>query len=1137
MPSTPQTSSSAAAPTPGPERRRRPTASIVIPACNGWEHTEACLTSLRPTLGVRDEVIVVDNASTDATPSGLSSFGWVKVVRNDTDRGFAAACNQGAALAGGEIVVFLNSDTVPVGRWLDELLAPFSDPEIAATGPRSNFVSGPQLVPDARYSNKRELRDFERRWRETRRGHTASVERLVGFCLAVRKNAFDAAGGFDESCEQEGHEDDDLCRRLSADGGRLVVADSSFVRHVGHASTGAKVSACLIVRNEEANLARCLGSLTGVVDEIVVADTGSTDTTIAIAEAHGAKVISIGWEDDFAKARNAALAATSGDWILSIDADEEWAGDRSTIRDAAATAPPELEGWMVTIANELGRGVEARTNHPAVRLFRSSLTWSGRIHEQVVNPDRDVLIARPLPAGMIVHHGYREASLVGLDKLERNLRLATMAALEADGELQSARAELNLGRSLVALDRHEQAFPHLARAAAGPEPTTARLALHSAARAALTLSDADRAAELIAELRRRSPNPLLADILTGELAVAVQAYDQALEVFSRVWLPALDEDGFLHQPSEIAGPVAACHRASGRPGDALTVLLAALSDEGVCSEPLSVLALDAALAGADPGRIGRALPLPGLDAFAAEIVALDNADVALAILEGAWEAHPGERVILAAGGLVAPKASAAGAIAWAARLRQAGVGSNPLLEIADNPARPLAERVLAAAASTTEGLADDNAPAVLARLVPLATGAARDEVEQVLSALAPAYLHLLAASASPPEAPARVVSRTVSIIVPCWNRAEWTLQLLRSLQANTPDGTYELIIVDNGSTDATAAATDNPAVGVKVVRNSVNRGFAVACNQGAEAARGEALVFVNNDVVVRPGWLDPLLAGLRRRRVGVVGSKLLFPDGTVQHAGMILLHDPDGQGYLDGEHLLHRQSAQHPLVNQSRELRAVTAALFAVRRELFVDLGGFDEGYWNGNEDVDFCLRAGEAGWRVVYEPASVAIHHESVSGPERFRATTANRARLTMRWANRVVDERTTNGLIVVGPFGAGGAADDTARSLVALADTHDVPVVTRAWPERADGWAHRLGPGQGLALSVLDPETTACWMESELDFGYLPPGVRVLAGLDELSALGLLDGGAGAAKTLRELCGSAKRSARSSWRAVCAD
>lgn len=1138
---------------------RRPPASVVIPAWNAWEHTRACLESLRSTLGVRDEVIVVDNGSTDGTPGGLGGFGWARVIRNDTNRGFAAACNQGAEFAGGEIVVFLNSDTVLVGRWLDELLAPFSDPEVAAAGPRSNFVSGIQLVPDARYRSRRELRDFERRWRQTQRGRTTDTGRLVGFCLAVRKNVFDDVGGFDETYEQGGYEDDELCRRLSATGRRLVVADASFVHHVGHASFDAnqvdwraaelaglerfarsggdvKVSACLIVKDEEANLARCLASLAGVVDEIVVADTGSSDATVAIAESHGAKVIEVGWEDDFAKARNAALAASSGDWILSIDADEEWVGDPSAVKAAAAMAPPDVEGWLVTISNALGAGVEARTNHPAVRLFRRSLTWSGRIHEQVVNPGRDQLVARALPAGLIVHHGYQEASLVGRGKLGRNLRLAALALGEASGSVQTARAELNLGRSLVALGRYEEALPHLARATEGPEAPTARLALHSATRAALATADLDAAADHIADLRRRSPNPLLADILTGELAAAAHLHDQAIRILSKLRLPALDEDGFLHQPSEVAGVVAACHRASGRPRDALETLLGALREEGVCPEPLSSLVHDAKIARIDPRRIGRTLPAAGLEAFAAQVVALEDAEAGLAILEGAWEAHPGSNVILAAAELAARKASAAAAIPWAARLQQARLGSNPLLIIADDPARSLSERVLAAAASTTDGLVDDRAPETLARLVPLATGAARDEVEQILGAVAPAYLHLLPAAATQ-EAPARASSRTVSIVVPCWNRAEWTLQLLKSIQATTADGTYELVIVDNGSTDATAGVDSNPGAGVKVIRNSSNRGFAVACNQGAEAASGETLVFVNNDVIVKPGWLAPLLAGLERPRVGAVGSKLLFPDGTIQHAGVILLHDPDGQGYLDGNHLLYRQRAEHPVANRAREVRAVTAALLAVRRNLFSDLGGFDEGYLNGNEDVDFCLRVGEAGWRVLYEPASVAIHHESASGAERFRATTANRARLTMRWANRVLDERTTGGVVVVGPFGAGGIADEAAKALVGLAETTDVPVVTRAWPEHGGGWAHRLGPGQPLVLSVLDPGATSAYLESELDFGYLPAGVRVVPG-GELTLLGLTGTDrVVAARALRDLCGPAKRSTRSSWRVACAD
>src|SRR5438270_11903652 len=90
---------------------RRPSASIVIPVWNQWQMTKGCLESLRPTLGVRDEVIVVDNGSEDGTAAGLATFPWIRVVTNPENRGFAIACNQGLAEAKGDVVVFLNNDT------------------------------------------------------------------------------------------------------------------------------------------------------------------------------------------------------------------------------------------------------------------------------------------------------------------------------------------------------------------------------------------------------------------------------------------------------------------------------------------------------------------------------------------------------------------------------------------------------------------------------------------------------------------------------------------------------------------------------------------------------------------------------------------------------------------------------------------------------------------------------------------------------------------------------------------------------------------------------------------------------------------------------------------------------------------
>ncbi len=316
-----------------------PNATIVILAWNAWEQTSTCLASLRPTLRPGDQVVVVDNGSTDATEEELRRIPWVETLRNGQNRGFAAGCNQGAALARGGVIVFLNNDTIVAEGWLEELLAPFGDPEVGAVGPRSNNVSGSQLVEEVGYgtADAASISAFAEQWRADHTQETTECGRLAGFCLAVRAEAFRAAEGFDEGYAIGGFEDDDLCMKLRAAGYRLLVAHGSFVHHAAHATFVANevdwheqqvenqgrfrekwgsdgvpplslISVCLIVKDEEEMLASCLESVADIADEIVVYDTGSTDGTVEIARAAGARVIEGYWDDSFARARNAALA-------------------------------------------------------------------------------------------------------------------------------------------------------------------------------------------------------------------------------------------------------------------------------------------------------------------------------------------------------------------------------------------------------------------------------------------------------------------------------------------------------------------------------------------------------------------------------------------------------------------------------------------------------------------------------------------------------------------------------------------------------------------------------------------------------------------------------------------------------------
>ena len=202
---------------------------------------------------------------------------------------------------------------------------------------------------------------------------------------------------------------------------------------------------------------------------------------------------------------------------------------------------------------------------------------------------------------------------------------------------------------------------------------------------------------------------------------------------------------------------------------------------------------------------------------------------------------------------------------------------------------------------------------------------------------------------------------------------------------------HEIVVVDDASTDETAEMLAGYGDAVRHVRLDRNAGFATACNTGAAAARGRATWSSSTTTPSpsragsTPWWRTPTRTG-----GAVVGSKLLFPDGTVQHAGVVfgLLGDP--------LHLYAGCPADHPAVNKSRPFQSVTAACMLVRRAAFEEAGGFDTGYHNDLEDVDLCLRLGELATRsTTATRASCTTSSPSpaagATGPRTRRACTAS--------------------------------------------------------------------------------------------------------------------------------------------------
>ena len=215
----------------------------------------------------------------------------------------------------------------------------------------------------------------------------------------------------------------------------------------------------------------------------------------------------------------------------------------------------------------------------------------------------------------------------------------------------------------------------------------------------------------------------------------------------------------------------------------------------------------------------------------------------------------------------------------------------------------------------------------------------------------------------------------VSIVIPVCDRWRYTYHCLRSIVACDDRASYEVVVVDNASSDGTAEELAS-FESLVLLRQETNRGYVEGCNLGVAAARGELILLLNNDTEVTSGWLDRLVSVLDEdEAVGVVGPKLLFPNGRLQEAGNFVHRDgsAENRGKFDDPWKAEYESRA--------EVDYVSGAALLLRRSLFDEIGGLDEryspGFW---EDVDLCFAVRERGLRVLCEPAAVVYHFEGTS-------------------------------------------------------------------------------------------------------------------------------------------------------------
>lgn len=458
------------------------------------------------------------------------------------------------------------------------------------------------------------------------------------------------------------------------------------------------LSACLIVKDEELLLASCLESLRDLADEIVVYDTGSTDRTVEIAGAAGAVVVRGYWDDDFARARNAALDHCTGQWVLHIDADETAVADGPALRSLLAE-PAAPDALTVPIDNVTPDG-RVHVRHRADRLFRRARgRWAGRLHEQVEASPGQVRLRTGSCELLVVRHvGYQTSIQQSRDKAARNVRLAELDLLEADGPARAHRL-LNLGRSLGMAGRLEEAAARYDEAvdvaSAAGAAAVVRRALRARIQLLLDQGHAEEGLRLVSRLRGLGSPPAVPDYFEALARTMLGGRDGTVAVaLSNEEL--VDEDGRTVSVAEMHVKFAAALLESDRAHEAADLLLAAARD-GHPVDGLWTLLADLSVAlGRELADVAAAVRDEDLRPVLAQLVAAPTppSDALAAAL---WQRFPGDARLHAFASEFAPVLPLARTVAWSARLRAVGQAERcPLVARATDPAVSPLERLCAA---------------------------------------------------------------------------------------------------------------------------------------------------------------------------------------------------------------------------------------------------------------------------------------------------------------------------------------------------------------------------------------------------------------------------------------------------------
>lgn len=394
--------------------------SIVLITQNHLELVKLCLERIKQYCNDPYELIVVDNGSDNEVKEYLEKQTNIQLIQNKKNQGIAKAYNQGTKLATGDCILYLNHYSLLMKNSLDSMIhCLYSHENAGLVGPVSNDISGYQRI-NIPYSEIPDTEAFADYNRLQNFGGSQQVFRLLGHCLLVKKEVLADIGLFDEAFGLGTYEDDDLCYRAVTQGYELYIALDAFVHYISPMTLAdfdrdeffsrlktnkqkaidkwgfditdfllkirneITISLCMIVKNEEKTLPRCLDSVQDLVDEIIIVDTGSSDHTKAIARGYTDKVYDFVWIDDFAAARNFSFSHATMEYIFWLDADDYLkAADQEKLLDLKKNLDPAVDA--VTMHYHLGfdQYGNVTSSLRRNRLVKRSkhFIWIGVVHE------------------------------------------------------------------------------------------------------------------------------------------------------------------------------------------------------------------------------------------------------------------------------------------------------------------------------------------------------------------------------------------------------------------------------------------------------------------------------------------------------------------------------------------------------------------------------------------------------------------------------------------------------------------------------------------------------------------------------------------------------------------------------------